>query len=156
MNCLDDLGEQVGTERWFEMDGGGKVQFRPVPIAEYRRIQKKTTKQKVDFKKVEGQPARLPYEEVDQDLATRLFWDYAIVSWDEFSFCHPETKEMVICTPETCTADNKFILINLSKKFVTFANESMKTLDEDEKACDADEKKTLSNGLNGQTSTNQE
>lgn len=156
MNCLDDLGEQVGTERWFEMDGGGKVQFRPVPITEYRRIQKKTTKQKVDFKKVEGVPARLPYEDIDQDLQTRLFWDYAIVSWDEFSFKHPETKELIICTPETCTVENKIILINCSKKFVTFANESMKTIDEDEKARDTDEKKSLLSGSNGLISTSQE
>lgn len=131
MNCLDDLNES--KERWFEMDGGGKVQFRTVPVSEFRRIQKLTVKSKVDFKKIEGTPARLEYDKVDQDLQTELFWDYAIVSWDEFSFKHPETKELILCIPDTCTKENKMILVMCSKKFVTFANESMKVLDEDEK-----------------------
>lgn len=131
MNCLDDLNES--KEKWFEMEGGGKVQFRSVPAMEFRRIQKLTTKKRVDFKKVEGTPARLEYDAVDQELQSELFWNYAIVSWDGFSFKHPETKATILCTPETCNKENKMILVMCSKKFVTFANESMKLLEEDEK-----------------------
>ena len=86
----------------------------------------------MDFKKVEGTPARLEYEELNMDLRNELFWDIAIVSWDEFCFKHPETKETILCTPDSCTRENKMLLLNNSKKFVAFANESYKALSEDE------------------------
>ena len=146
MNCLDDLGEQPEKERWFDVPGGGKVQFRPIPPMEYRKMAKRCTTQKIDFKKVEGTPARLPYDSVDEDLMTRLFWDYAIVSWDEFSFRHPETKELILCTPKTCIADNKVILITCSSKFVAFANESMKTLADDDKVQKVKEQENFPSG----------
>jgi hypothetical protein len=130
MNCLEDLG--VAKEKWFFMEGGGKVQFRTVPPAEFRKIQKATVHHKVDFKKVEGTPARLEYVKTDEDLQNEMFWDYAIVSWDEFAFKHPETKAQILCTPETCTKENKMLLITMSSKFVKFANDSMKELSEDE------------------------
>jgi hypothetical protein len=149
MNCIDDLNES--KERWFDMTGGGKVQFRSVPAIEFRRIQKLTVKKKVDFKKVEGTPARLEYESVDQELQTELFWDYAIVSWDEFSFKHPETGKQILCTPETCTKENKAILIMCSKKFVTFANESMKALEEDERVQAETESKNLPTGSSSES-----
>lgn len=147
MNCIDDLNET--KERWFEMDGGGRVMFRTVPASEYRKIQKLTTKHKVDFKKVEGTPARLEYDDVNLELQGELFWDAAIGSWNEFSFRHPETKALILCTPETCTKENKIILINCSRKFIAFANESMKKLDEEEKAQAEVAEKNSSPPLNG-------
>jgi hypothetical protein len=139
MNCLEDLG--AAKEKWFFMEGGGKVQLRTVPPNEFRKIQKATVRQKVDFKKVEGTPSRLPYEVIDTDLQNEMFWDYAIVSWNEFSFKHPETKEQILCTPATCTKENKMLLITQSSKFLKFANDSMKELSEDEnKGAEVEEK----------------
>jgi len=130
MNLIDDL--DVSKEKWFEMDGGGRVQFRIVSPAEFRNIIKKTVKQKEIFKKVEGTPARFDVERVDTDLQNELFWDAAIVSWDDFSFRHPDTKKVIHCTPKTCTKENKLLLVTRSKRFITFANESLKALAEDE------------------------
>lgn len=142
MNLIDDL--DVSKEKWFEMDGGGRVQFRIVPPAMFREIQKKTVTQKVDFKKVEGTPARLEYEIVNTDLQNELFWDAAIVSWDDFSFRHPETKKVINCTPKTCTKENKLLLVTRSSRFITFANESLKALAEDEsKEAEAEIKNSL-------------
>lgn len=139
LNCIDDLNEE--KDRWFFMPGGGKVMFRTVPISEFKKMQKRTTKKSVDYKKVEGTPGRFEVETVDNDLFNELFWDYAIVSWDEFSFKHPDTKELILCTPDTCTKENKSILINCSKKFILFANESLKELNAEEmEAAKAEEK----------------
>jgi len=130
MNCIDDLNEV--KERWFYMDGGGKVRFQTVSPDKFKEIQRLTVKRKVDFKKVEGTPARLEYDEINTELQTELFWDASIVSWDEFCFKHPETKEVINCTPETCTRENKILLITCSAKFLKFANESLKTLTDEE------------------------
>jgi hypothetical protein len=141
MNLIDDVG--VAKEKWFEMEGGGKVQFRIIPSSIYKEIQKKTVKKKETFKKVEGTPAHFVDEIIDTDLQNELFWDAVIVSWNDFSFRHPETKEVITCTPDTCTRENKLILINQSSKFITFANESLKALADDENQQKEDEKKTL-------------
>ena len=142
MNLIDDL--DVSKEKWFEMDGGGRVQFRIVPPAVFREIQKKTVKIKEIFKKVEGTPAHFKDENVNVDLQNELFWDAAIVSWDDFSFRHPETKKVINCNPETCTKENKLLLVTRSSKFITFANESLKALTEDEsKEAEAEAKNSL-------------
>lgn len=129
MNCIDDLA--VDKERRFYIEGGGWVQFRAVSPATFKSIHKKTVKQGIDYKKIEGTPSRIEYDKVDVDLQSELFWDAAIASWDEFCFKHPETKEIIYCTPETCTRENKYLLVSNSKKFLLFANECMKKLEED-------------------------
>lgn len=129
LNCIDDF--DVEKEKRFHMEGGGWVVFHIPNQTEWKEIRKKTVREKVDFKKVEGIPARLPYEETNKELQNELFWDYSIKDWGEFCFKHPTSKETIICTTETCTKENKLLLIN-SKKFVTFANESMEILTKDE------------------------
>lgn len=128
MNCIDDLA--VDVERWFPMEGGGRVQFKTISPAVFKEIQKQTVKKGVDYKKVEGTPSRLEYEKINLDLQAELFWNEAIASWDEFCFKHPKTKEIIYCTPETCTRENKYLLISNSKKFLKFANECMKELED--------------------------
>lgn len=129
MNCIDDLA--VDVERWFYLDGGGKVQFKTISPAVFKDIQRKTVTKGVDYKKVEGTPSRLEYDKINLELQAELFWDEAIISWDEFCFKHPKTKEVIYCTPETCTRENKYLLISNSKKFLTFANDCMKKLEDD-------------------------
>jgi hypothetical protein len=132
INCIDDLDAK--KEKWFAMDGGGKVQFRTITQSEWRSIQKQTVKRKVDYKKVDGTPGRFEYDEINSELQNELFWDASIVSWDGFSFKHPETKAVITCTPESCTRENKLLLVLNSKKFLSFANEAIKELSDDETA----------------------
>jgi hypothetical protein len=117
-----DLDE--GTAKWFEMEGGGRVQLKTLTVAEFREIQKKTVKKRVDYKKVEGSPGRFEYETVDQELQNELYWDAVIVNWENFS---DKDKK-----PIPCTRDNKVLLMSRSKKFLDFVVESLKTLTEDE------------------------
>ncbi len=117
-----DIDDRPG--KFFEMDGGGRVQLRTVPPEAFKAIRKQTVKKKVDFKKIEGTPVRLEHEEVDDDLQNELFWDYVIVSWENLF----DAKEK----PIPCTKENKALLMNRSPKFVVFISESLKTLNEDE------------------------
>ena len=63
MNCIDDLA--VDKERRFDIEGGGWVQFRAVSPATFKSIHKKTVKQGIDYKKIEGTPSRIEYDKVD-------------------------------------------------------------------------------------------
>jgi hypothetical protein len=124
---LDDV-----IEKWFEMDGGGRVQLKTITPAAFKEIQKQTVKKKVDYKKVDNTPARFPYEEIDTDLQNELFWDIIIASWDGLSFKHPETGVIVLCTPDNCTKEYKTLLMTGSKKFSKFVTDSLNILSEDE------------------------
>jgi hypothetical protein len=110
--------------KWFEMEGGGRVQLRTLSPDEFKQLQKKTTKKKVDFKKVEGTPGRFEYEEVNTELQNELFWDAVIVGWEKLF--DKNNKEI------PCTKENKVALMTRSKKFLNFVADSMKVLTEDE------------------------
>jgi len=112
------------TSRFFEMEGGGRVQLRTISVADFKTIQKQTVKKKVDYKKVEGQAGRFEYEAVDQDLQNELYWDAVIVGWENLT--DKNGKEI------PCTRENKTLLMTRSKKFLEFVVESLKTLAEDE------------------------
>lgn len=110
--------------KWFEMDGGGRVQLRSLTTDAFKSIQKQTVKKKVDFKKVDGVPARLEYEEVDADLQNELFWDAVVVAWENLL----DAKMATI----PCTKENKILLMSRSARFAKFVADSLKTLSEDE------------------------
>lgn len=114
------------TPKWFEMEGGGRVQLRTISVADFKAIQKQTVKKKVDYKRVEGMPGRFEYEAIDQDLQNELYWDAVIVGWENFT--DKNGKEI------PCTKENKVLLMSRSKKFLEFVVESLKTLSEDEAA----------------------
>lgn len=109
----------------FEMDGGGRVELRTLSYDVLKKINKQTTRKKVDFKKVEGTPGRFEYEEVNEDLQNELFWDYCIVSWENLY----DSKEKEI----PCTKENKVLLMSRSTQFAKFVADSLATLGEDEK-----------------------
>ena len=112
--------------KWFEMDGGGRVQLRTISIQEFRDIQKKTVKKRVDFKKVEGTPARFEHEEINQDLQNELYWDASIISWEGLQ---DKSGKAIPCTKE-----NKVLLMTRSKVFLEFVVDSLRQLTEDEAA----------------------
>lgn len=115
---LEDQG------KWFELEGGGRLQLRNVSREVYADIRKKTIRKKVDFKKVEGTPARFDYEEVNEDLSNELFWDYVIVAWENFFDASNN--------PIPCNKQNKMLLISKSITFAKYVNECLKVLTESE------------------------
>ncbi len=117
-----DLDEPVG--KWFEMDGGGRVQLRTLTADILKVIRKQTVKKRVDFKKIEGTPVRLEYEEVNDDLQNELFWEQIIIAWENLF----DGKGNEI----PCTKENKIALMTKSIKFARFVSDSLKTLAEDE------------------------
>lgn len=110
--------------KWFEMEGGGRVQLQTVSADAFKAIQKQTVKKKVDFKKIEGTPARLEYDEVNTDLQNELFWDAVIVGWENL---FDKGKK-----PIPCTKENKVLLMTRSAMFTKFVADSLKALSEDE------------------------
>ena len=119
--------------RWFEMEGGGRIQLRTISVADFKAIQKQTVKKKVDYKKIEGTPGRFEYEAVDQDLQNELYWDAVIVGWENLI----DKNEK----PIPCTRENKTLLMTRSKKFLEFVVESLKVLAEEEAAQQETERK---------------
>jgi len=109
---------------WFDMDGGGRVQLKSLTGEEWKKIRDKVVKKKVEFKKVEGTPARLTYEDINEDLQNELFWDIIIVDWEKFF----DSKG----TPIPCTKENKILLVTKSAKFISFVTEKLKELNEEE------------------------
>jgi hypothetical protein len=110
------------SAKWFEMEGGGRLQLRIPSIADWKLIRKQTVRKKVEFKKVDGTPGRFEFEEINEDLQNELFWDAAIVNFENFT-----NKGILI----PCTKENKILLMTNSK-FAKFFSESFKTLTEDE------------------------
>jgi hypothetical protein len=128
-----DLDE--GTANWFEMAGGGRVHLRTLSVAEFREIQKKTVKKRVDYKRVDGVPGRFEYEDVNQDLQNELYWDAVIVDWENLT--DGKGKEI------PCTRENKVLLMSKSKKFLDFIVDSLRRLGEDEEVQKEKEIKNL-------------
>jgi hypothetical protein len=115
---LDESG------KWFDVDGGGRIQVRSMTFEKNKEIAKATRKKRVDFKKVDGTPARFESEEVNEDLANRLFWDFVIVAWENFL----DSKGNEI----PCTTDNKLLLISKSTKFVATVRDCLEQLAADD------------------------
>ncbi len=108
--------------KWFEMESGGRLQLKNPTMTDWKRIRKLTHHKKVEFKKVDGTPGRFEYEEIDEELQNELFWDCAIVNFENFT-----NKGVLI----PCTKENKVLLMTNSK-FANFFAESFKALVEDE------------------------
>lgn len=110
--------------KWFDVEGGGRIQLQSMTADKHKEIRRKTVKKKTDFKKVEGTPARFEYEEVNDDLANELFWDFVIVDWENFFDAKGET---IICNKE-----NKLMMIAKSTKFMKIVSECLKELNDAE------------------------
>lgn len=119
--------------KWFDDGTGGRVQLRTLPISEFKEIQKKTTRKSVEYKKVEGTPARFETEKVDTDLQNELYWDAVIMDLEGWT--DPKGK------PYKNTKADKILLMNRSKQFLEFVVESLKRLGEDEVAQEEEEEK---------------
>ena len=109
---------------WFDHEEGGRIKLRSISADKWKEIRKQTVKKKVDYKKIEGSPVRLEFEEVNEDLQNELFWDEVIVDWEKFFDGHDNEIP--------CTKENKIFLMMRSMKFAKYVNECLKTLSEDE------------------------
>lgn len=118
---LDD-----GIGHWFDMEGGGRVQLRTASAETWRDIRKQTVRKRVDFKKVDGTPARLEYEEVNEELQNELFWDHIILGWENLF----DSKNQ----PIPCTREMKTKLMVKSVKFAVFVADSLRILNAEETA----------------------
>lgn len=112
--------DEVSAE-WFEMEGGGRLQLKIPSMADWKQIRKQTIRKKVEFKKVDGTPGRFEFEEVNEDLQNELFWDSAIVNFENFT----NKGDLIPCTKE-----NKILLMTNSK-FAKFFSDSFKILTDD-------------------------
>ncbi len=119
---MTEINFEEVSAKWFEMEGGGRLQLRIPTIEDWKRIRKQTVRKKVEFKKVDGTPGRFEFEEVNEDLQNELFWDAAIVNFENFT-----NKGVLIPNIK----ENKVLLMTNSK-FAKFFGESFKTLTEDE------------------------
>lgn len=113
--------EAVGT--WFEHDDGWKVSLRICSLDELKRIRKQTVKEKFAFKRLDGAPYRVKWDETDEDAQSLMIWDYCIVDWQEMY--DKDGK-----TPLPLTAENKVMLMNKSASFAKFVTDSMTKLNE--------------------------
>ncbi|MEN6615115.1 MAG: hypothetical protein ABFD12_01015 [Syntrophorhabdus sp.] len=116
--------EESGKGAWFDMEGGGRVQLRPIPPSVLKDIRKQTVTKKVEYKRIEGKAERFEVEVINNDLQDALFWDYCIVSWEKVLDANG--------TPIPCTKENKLKLMTLSLKFTKIVGEGLKTLTDDE------------------------
>lgn len=117
-----DLDEKQGV--WFEMEGGGRVQMRALTADDLKAIEAQTVTKQSQIARVDGQIARVAWDEVDKDKQNELFWDRCIVAWEKFS----DKKGK----PIPCTTANKVLLMTRSAKFARFVAESLKALADDD------------------------
>ena len=117
-----DISGELNPGVSFTMEGGGVVWLRVCAGDDLRDIRKKTVKRKVEYRKVDGNMQRIPFEEVDEDLQSQMVWDFCIVKWENF-FADVEKT-----IPIPCTTENKLKLMGRSLVFSKFIGECLQTL----------------------------
>jgi len=122
MGTVIELGERPGT--WFDLEGGGRVQLRTIAADALRKIKKQVTKRRAEIKRIDGAIGRVEWEEVDEDLQNELFWDAAILDWENLI----DGKG----NPIPCTPENKALLMLKSLKFARFVADGLKALSDAE------------------------
>lgn len=109
---------------WFDLEGGGRIQLRPMNVDILKDVRKQTIKRKVEYKRVDGKAERFEIEDINEDLQSELFWDYVIMAWE--NLLDADEK------PIPCTKENKMLLLTHSAKFVAVINEALRKITEDE------------------------
>lgn len=100
---------------WFSFDDNdtdaGRIKIRPLNSDALRAIRKAAIKREVEYKG----SFRHEYEKQDDDLFSKLVWDYVIVEWERLA--DDDGKEI------ECTAENKSFLMLNNIGFATFIAE---------------------------------
>jgi hypothetical protein len=119
-----DLDEKPGS--WFEMEGGGRIQLKPLSAPAWKAIRAKSVKLVSEYQKLDGKWERFEVEKKDDDLQNTLFWDAVIISWS--GLFDGKGNEI------PCTAENKALLMLTQPKFSRFIGECIEALNKDESA----------------------
>lgn len=117
-----NIGGELNPGTPFEMEGGGVVYLRVCAGDDLKAIRKKTVKKKIEYKKIDGNLQRMPFEEIDEDVQSEMIWDFCIVDWK--NLFSDEAKTI----PIPCTTANKMLLMGKSLVFSRFVGESLQTL----------------------------
>lgn len=114
-----DLSD-LNPPTWFKHpdDPESEVCLRVVEGKEFDRINKITTKRKIQFKR--GQ--RFEVEKIDEDKRSALIWQYSIVDWKGIEDSNGETIE--------CTDENKVLLMRGAPPFANWVTECIEELNE--------------------------
>lgn len=90
---------------WFSFDendpDAGRIRIRPLNSDALRTIRKKATKREIEYKGA----YRHEYEKTDEDLFSKLVWDYVIVEWERLA---DDDGAPIQCTAET----KSFLMLN--------------------------------------------
>lgn len=123
---------------WFVFDekdpDTGRIRIRSINREQLDEIRKKCVKKKVEYK--HGQ--RFEYVETNEDLHSRMWWDYIIAEWEKL--------EDDDGTPLECDTDTKVFLMKNNVGFAAFVNQCFEKLNDEEENRVARLKKTSSNG----------
>lgn len=115
---FDESLVEAGT--WFAHEDNWKVCLRLCSMERMKEIRKATTKKRIDFKKVDGTPARFEYDDVDDDKASLMLWDYCITNWE--GIVDSKGNDL------PCTAENKFALMHKLRVFQSFVTDGIAKL----------------------------
>ena len=107
---------------WFKFDDNdpesGDICIRILNPEKREEIRNRAVKKREKFK--HGQ--RYEIEDMNEELYTRLLWDYSIVAWENLVDDDGKTIE--------CNADNKVFLMQNHVGFASFVGEKINSLSE--------------------------
>ena len=119
-----DISKNTGV--WFDMEGGGRVKLRTLPVSDLKRINKATITKTPFVHVVDGREKVLTHEVVDDDRWTSMVNDCCIVDWENLFDKDGNKIE--------CNADNKDILMCMEDDtFREFVKEKLAVLSDHEK-----------------------
>jgi hypothetical protein len=120
---------------WFKFDeddpGSGRIRIRSLNIHQRNEIRKQCCKPKVDYHK----GARFTYDDINEDLFSRLLWDYCLAEWTGLEDDDGD--------PIPCNTDTKADLMMKNPNFALFVNDCLEKLNEDDSVAREIEEKNL-------------
>ena len=112
---------ELNPPAWFDHPDheGSRICVRVLSSADLEKINQKTTKEKVEYRR--GQ--RFEVEKIDEQKRNRMTWEYCIVDWE--GIYDEEGKEI------PCTDENKVLLMQNAPTFTSWVADSLEQLNED-------------------------
>ena len=107
-------------QAWFDVEGGGRVEFRLLSSDELKEITNACIKKSVEYPKLEGQFRRFETVETDWDLWHEMVWDRSIVGWE--GLYDVNEREIPV------TKENKCLLMTRVQAFAELHEKSMAAL----------------------------
>lgn len=99
-----------------------KVKIKVCSGNDFKVIQKATTTEKFETRRIDGRMERVSIKKVDDDAQNDMIWDFCIADWEGFI---DQTGKPILCTKE-----NKLLLMGKSVKFSAFIADKISELRE--------------------------